>query len=142
MTPGLPRVEPPPRVRLTLEAGVSPSEDPEKVAAAVEAVVGEAEHALEVGARTVRLTAEGGRCLDRMRNQLRDRHVRGAARRLARKGREGKRIMLMLNRQAAAAGAVALCSEEGQSPLGPIFATIESDDPDAVTDWLATYPSG
>jgi predicted RNA binding protein with dsRBD fold (UPF0201 family) len=139
LTPGSPQAEPP-RVRLAVEAKVSPSEDPAKVARAVESVVGDAEHSLEVGRGTVRLTAEGGGCLDRLRDQLRDRHVRSAARRLALKAREGKKTTLMLNRQAAAAGALVLCSDEGESSLGPIYVTIESDDPDGVLDWLASYP--
>jgi predicted RNA binding protein with dsRBD fold (UPF0201 family) len=79
------------------------------------------------------------KALLRIRDQLRDRHVRSAARRRLLLGREGNSTSLMLNRQAAAAGVLAICGSPEESPLGPIYMTIESEKLDTVIDWLTSY---
>ncbi len=90
----------------------------------------------------IRLVSEETGCLDTLRDQLRDRHIRGAARKLLLSELKGGSTSLMLNRQAAAAGVVALCSSADQSPLGPIYATMDSRQIAAVIDWLTAYESG
>ena len=91
--------------------------------------------------RQIRMTTDKPGSLDSLRNQLRDRHVRGAARRILLSELRGETTSLMLNRQAAAVGVVALCSDADQSPLGPIYATLESKNITAVIDWLTSYES-
>jgi predicted RNA binding protein with dsRBD fold (UPF0201 family) len=127
------------RVRLTLSGHVSPSEDPEKVLAAMRNVLGDCDYAVEKGEEEIRLVSVDGRCLKRLRDQLRDRHVRAAARRLAEESRAGTSALLMVNRQAALAGVIALCGSESESPLGPLYLKIESDELDVVIDWLTSY---
>jgi len=39
-------------------------------------------------------------------------------------------------------GVVALCSDANQSPLGPIYAALESRDITTVIDWLTSYEPG
>lgn len=73
-----------------------------------------------------------------VRDQLRDRHVRGAARRLLLAAKEGHETELLLNRQAAAAGVVALCGSPEESPLGPIYLKLASKDIDGVIVWLTS----
>jgi predicted RNA binding protein with dsRBD fold (UPF0201 family) len=46
---------------------------------------------------------------------------------------------LMLNKQAAAAGVIALCGSTEESPLGPIYLTAESEQIATVIDWLTAY---
>ena len=89
--------------------------------------------------RMLRLVSEEAGALDQLRGQLRDRHVRGAARKLLLSGQKGDSTSLMLNRQAATVGVVALCSSTDQSPLGPIYATIDSRRITVVIDWLTAY---
>lgn len=43
-----------------------------------------------------------------------------------------------LHKQAAYAGAAVFCSVPSESPLGPISFRVESDNPQAILDWLAT----
>ena len=130
------------RVKLTLDAAISPSEDPARVAGALRKVVGEAPGKATPGARAASLTTEDARALAFVRDQLRDRHVRSAARKQLLLNRNGDAASLMLNRQAAAAGVVALCGSPDESPLGPIYLTIESDRLDAAVDWLTAYSEG
>jgi uncharacterized protein len=128
--------------RVRVEAEVSPSEDPEKVARAVSNVVGGAGGRLEFGERRVSFTSPDVESLNHFRDQLRDRHVRAAARRILLVRKEGSRTTAMLNRQAASAGVLAMCDSPEESSLGPIYLTIESRGLGGVIDWLTGYGSG
>ncbi len=128
--------------KIFLEATVAPSEDPAKVLAAVEAVIGTATHSVSGGAHLIQVESRGPEGLDRLHDQLRDRQVRAAARRRFAAGRSGDKTTVMVNRQAAAAGVVVLCDSEEESPLGPIFLTIESGKLDDVIQWLTEFQVG
>ena len=86
-----------------------------------------------------RLVTEDPKALVRIRDQLRDRHIRSAARRQMLLNTSGHSTWLMLNRQAAAAGVVAICGSEDESPLGPIYLKIDSEEVQEVIDWLSAY---
>ena len=128
--------------KVTLEASVSPSEDPAKVATAVGNIVGGGGASLDVNGLRVRLASGELSSLNRLRDQLRDRRIRAAVRRLMLKARRGNSMTLMLNRQAAFAGVVAVCSSPEESPLGPIYLYIDSGKIEAVIDWLTGYEPG
>jgi predicted RNA binding protein with dsRBD fold (UPF0201 family) len=130
------------RAKVVLEARVSPSEDPSKVAGALGKVVGEEPGGVVAGSDSARLVTENVRAMTRIRDQLRDRHVRSAARRQLLLNRSGRSTSVMLNRQAAAAGVLAICGSSEESPLGPIYLTIESDRLDRAIDWLTAYAEG
>ena len=128
--------------RVTLEATVSPSEDPRKVLAAMMSVLGEVDHSVEETARLIRVESSAGGSLDRLHDQLRDRQVRGAARKRFLAGRRGRSTTVMINRQAATAGVIALCDNEAESPLGPVYLVVESENLDELIRWLTDYPEG
>ena len=125
--------------RVELRATVSPSEDPQKVLAAMRQVLGECDYSVEEAATSIRLRSSSSRCLQRLHDQLRDRHVRDAARRLMHASLEADVLPLKLNRQAAAAGVLALCSNAVESPLGPLNLEIETEAPQKLIDWLTAY---
>jgi predicted RNA binding protein with dsRBD fold (UPF0201 family) len=129
-------------VAVTVEAEVSPSEDPDKVVAAVRNVVSGDEGVLRVWERRVKLTSEGLGSLKHLRDQLRDRHVRSAARRRLVVSRKAHEATLMMNRQAAVVGALVVCGSAEESPLGPIYVNIRSRRLDEVLDWLTAYEEG
>ena len=125
--------------QITLKAAIAPSEDPAKVAGALEKILGLATGDASSGPRSARLVTTDAKVLLRIRDQLRDRHVRSAARRRLLLNKEGNSTSLMLNRQAATAGVLAICGSAEESPLGPIYLTIESGKLDAVIDLLTSY---
>jgi uncharacterized protein len=127
------------KARLILEATVSPSEDPQKVAAALGNVVGVGTDAVSVGNGSARLVVGETKALEHVRDQLRDRHIRSAARRQLLINGSGVSTSLMLNRQAAAAGVVAVCGTPEESPLGPIYLTLSSNRLTEAIDWLTAY---
>ena len=90
----------------------------------------------------MRIFTDDPKALLRIRDQLRDRHVRSAARRRLLLNREDDSTSLMLNRQAATAGVLVVCGSPEESPLGPIYLTIESKRLDDVIDWLTSYAEG
>jgi predicted RNA binding protein with dsRBD fold (UPF0201 family) len=124
---------------LQLRAGVSSSEDPEKVLKAMTNLLGECEYQVTNETGTITVSSKSRRCLERIRHQLRDRRVRSAARRLLLTRSEGGSVSIMLNRQAATQGIVALCNREDESPLGPIYLKLESDRLGTLMDWLTAY---
>jgi predicted RNA binding protein with dsRBD fold (UPF0201 family) len=126
--------------RLLIEATIASTEDPEKVLKAAENLVGEAPHLVDARVNQVRITSDGPKSLSLLHDQLRDRHVRSAARKLLLSGRRNKTsTTLMVNRQAAFQGIVVLCGSEAESPLGPIFMTVRSNNLDSVIEWLTAF---
>jgi len=101
-------------------------------------VLGECDYSVEAREKSITLRASSSRCLQRLHDQLRDRHVRDAARRLMLRLLEGDTLRLMLNRQAASAGVLALCTSATESPLGPLTLLVRSEEPQKLIDWL-TY---
>lgn len=130
------------QARVKVEATVSASEDPLKVARAVANVLGAQADAVELAGDSARLHSNDPRALTRVRDKLRDRHVRSAAKRQFLLSKSARTASVMFNRQAAASGVLALCGSPEESPLGPIYLTIESDRLDDAIDWLTSYEEG
>lgn len=127
------------KARLVLEATVSPSEDAGKVFRAMENVFGGAHFDSSSSPGTATLMTEDPKALLHIRNKLRDRHVRSAARKQMLLSSSEGAASLMLNRQAAAAGVIAICGSPEESPLGPIRLTLRSQEIAAAIEWLTAY---
>jgi predicted RNA binding protein with dsRBD fold (UPF0201 family) len=126
-------------VTISLTTSISQSEDPSKILIATRNVFGNCNCHLEQFEEIIRLTSSDVNCLKKIRDQFRDRRIRTAARMLLLKNRKGNRLSILLNRQAAFEGIIALCNEEDESPLGPILLVIESETPDSLIEWLTAY---
>src|SRR5215467_13090624 len=78
-----------------IQASVSPSEDPHLVAMAVAKLLGCPEDEVQIGATGVIFKSGGTNSLARIKDQLRDRRVRGAARKLLLSSMEKGKSYLM-----------------------------------------------
>lgn len=152
---------PPPGVSCSVaaECEVRPSEDARAVEAALSEVIPGApvevdrpspsSRSAAAGAGRAEAAASGLGCLSRIAETVRSRSSRAAYLRCMLRNMEGGEdgggdggaaagsTWFYLNKQAAAAGRIALCAEADESPLGPIRVTIRSPDIGAVIDWLA-----
>ena len=117
---------------------VLPSEDPETVARALEYVLDGAGAAHGQG--TAVASSESAASLLRIRSIIQSRASARAWRRRLRLNTEENSTWVYLNKQAAAAGVIALCSEPDESPLGPITLSLRSSELGGIIDWLAPRP--
>lgn len=128
-------------VEISLRAELSASEDPEKVLHAARNILGDCVYETERRPNSVTLLSTGLGCLQKIHDQLRDRHVRGAARRQILKSIEGNKVRVLFNRQAAYVGVIATVSAGEESPLGPLVLELTSREPMELLDWLTPFPS-
>lgn len=120
---------------LSASCDVFASEDAAAVRRALEAVLEGGE--VRVGESRAESTSSSPASLARLRETVRSRGSGAAWRRRLRLNCDGRSTWVYLNKQAAAAGSLALCAEADESPLGPITLRIDSPDVGAIVDWLA-----
>ncbi|MDG6997470.1 MAG: hypothetical protein JRN52_16265 [Nitrososphaerota archaeon] len=125
-------------LEVLVEAQVKHTESKDKVAQAVSNLFKNGD--LRVEDDRIFFVSENVECLRFLKDQLRDRHVRAAARRLLLSNSEEGTFQtyLLLNKQAATAGVAALCDDPSESALGPIVLRIRSEHLQDVIIWL-TY---
>ena len=130
-------------VKVTVEAAVEPTEDQAKVERALlrlfpNARVEKTERS--DGFSSLRVHGNGFEFLSNLRNLIKQERIRSVARAiLLRKMREPP-LQIFLNKQAAFMGHVSFCAPIGESAHGPITIQIDSEDDQAVVNYLATPP--
>ncbi|MCQ8892581.1 MAG: hypothetical protein NQU41_04275 [Candidatus Methanosuratincola sp.] len=125
--------------RVVVEAEVRSTEDEEKVARAVSNLTGTKPYRIVQRGQQRILVQEGDESmLVTLRQLLRRERILDAARKLMLRGVRGNQFTFYINKQVAYAGHVSFCMPEGESPLGPIKFTVETEDPKSFIDWLAT----
>ena len=117
------------------ETPLNPSEDPEKVRAALNNVLDNG--MIEVKYGRIIGRAIGSESLNTIYEQVRSRAALGVLRKALLNNRTMDTTWFLLNKQAAAAGTVAIVEHKDESPLGAIKITIECDELDNVIDWLS-----
>jgi hypothetical protein len=126
-------------VRVLVEAEINPTENEEKVKTAIKNIFGDMPTEISPSKTRKVITAkgEGLSTLADFRELLRRDRVRAAARKVFFAGSGETCIIFFLNKQAAFANHVSFSQESGESPLGPIKATIKCGKPSELIDWLA-----
>ena len=126
----------PPDIRCSVaaECEVRPSEDPSAVAAALSEILPGAP--VEVGDGRAEAAADGLGCLSRIAETIRSRSSGAAYLRCMLRNMGSDETWFYLNKQAAAAGRIALCAEADESPMGPVRVTLRSQRVEDVVDWL------
>ncbi|MCY4252249.1 MAG: hypothetical protein OXU86_05485 [Thaumarchaeota archaeon] len=123
------------RCSLCASCDVFASEDAGAIRRALDAVLEGGD--VTVGESRAESTSSSAASLARLRETVRSRGSGAAWRRRLRLNDDGGSTWVYLNKQAAASGSIALCSEADESPLGPITLRITSPDTGAIIDWLA-----
>jgi hypothetical protein len=127
-------------VAVTAEAAVEPTEDEKKVERALLKLFpsGRAEKKSDQGV-TVGLIIHGSNLefLSCLRNLIRQERIRSTARAIFLRNARDSSLRIYLNKQAAFMGRVSFCAPVGESPHGPISIQVESDEMQAVIDYLA-----
>lgn len=122
---------------VSVTCNVLASEDPSTVMRALESVLDGVDASCDNG--TAHATSETPASLIKIRQIVQSRATSRTWRRRFRLNTEGNSTWVYLNKQAAAFGVIALCSESDESPLGPITLRIHSEDIQEVIDWLVPY---
>lgn len=134
-------------VTVTAETAVEPTEDEKKVERALLKLFpsGRPERRTEGGC-TVGLVVHGSglEFLSTLRSLIRQERIRSTARAvLLRNARDQDRVLrIYLNKQAAFMGRVSFCAPVGESPHGPILIEVETEEMQAVIDYIAANPTG
>src|SRR5919199_6196264 len=114
------------QIELKIESAVNPSESPQKVMSAITNIFGDCSPEFKYGSLIV-ASCFALRCLRITYDQIRSRAAMGVLRRMLIDNRISNTTWFLLNKQAAAAGIVAVMEHESESPLGPIRVKIRCD---------------
>lgn len=115
------------------KAEVNPTEDLDKVMKAISNVIEYDE--IEVGEDFINASGEI-ETIKNLRDELRERKIRGAARKIMLKGSSFNKINFKLSKQAALAGTLNLV-DDNLCALGEIEVEIKTDDTKKFIDWIA-----
>ena len=125
-----------PDVSCTINAycNINPSEDPKKVEQAITNILVDVD--VEINKESLRVTSTSLESLQKIYEAINSHQSKNAYRRQLNQNMSDESSWFFLNKQAAFANSVALCSESEESPLGPIKIVLNSKNIQAVIEWL------
>lgn len=113
---------------------INPSEDPKKVEQAITNILVDVD--VKINKESVHVTSTSLESLQKIYEVINSHHSKNAYRRQLNQNMSDESSWFYLNKQAAFANSVALCSESEESPLGPIKIVLNSKNIQAVIEWL------
>ena len=113
---------------------INPSEDPEKIKQALSNVLVDID--ITINKESMKATSANLESLQKIYESIHSHQSANAYRRQLNQNLNANSSWFYLNKQAAYANVVALCSESDESPLGPIKIILNSSDIDTIIDWL------
>jgi predicted RNA binding protein with dsRBD fold (UPF0201 family) len=128
-------------IHIRAEAICNPSEDMEKVKRALNNVVEGEIEVREIGEKRYLLSSEGKgfKGISKIYKGFKDRQVLMVVRKYLRsKMKDSKTTTLLLNKQAAYLGVIAI-GEEGESSLGPIKVILSARDIRKIIEWMTKF---
>ena len=126
------------KIKVRIEAEVYPTESPEKVVKAIRNIfpgLGAEVKWLDSLA-VVKGESDDLDSLLNLKNMIKRRKIRAAAKSILKSGVEENKLVFYLNKQAAYAGQVSFTEPIGESPLPPIKVEIEAEDVNSLINWL------
>jgi len=113
---------------------INPSEDPKKVEQAITNILVDVD--VKITNESLRVTSTSLESLQKIYEAINSHHSKNAYRRQLNQNMSDESSWFYLNKQAAFANSVALCSESEESPLGPIKIVLNSKNIQTVIEWL------
>ncbi len=113
---------------------INPTEDPKKVEQAITNVLVDVE--VKINKESLKATSTNLESLKKIYEAIHSHKSKNAYRRQLNQNLSDESSWFYLNKQAAFANTVALCSESEESPLGPIKIILNSKNIDTVIEWL------
>ena len=125
-----------PDVTCSIEAycSINPSEDPKKVEQALSNILSDID--IKINQESLKATSKNLESLTRIFETIHSRKSQNNFRRQLNHNLIDDSTWFYLNKQAAFANVVALCSEADESPLGPIKVILRSKNIERVIEWL------
>lgn len=113
---------------------INPSEDPKKVEQALSNILSDID--IKINQESLKATSKNLESLTRIFETIHSRKSQNNFRRQLNHNLIDDSTWFYLNKQAAFANVVALCSEADESPLGPIKVILRSKNIERVIEWL------
>ncbi len=113
---------------------INPTEDPKKVEQAITNVLVDVD--VKISKESLKATSTSLESLKKIYEAIQSHKSKNAYRRQLNQNLKDESSWFYLNKQAAFADTVALCSESEESPLGPIKIIINSKNIDIIIEWL------
>ena len=113
---------------------IKSSEDPQKVEQAVSNILSEMD--FNITKDTLKASSKNLESLNRISETIKTRKTQNVYKRQLNHNLLGDSTWFYLNKQAAFANTVALCSEAEESPMGPIKIILNSKNIEEVIEWL------
>ena len=128
-----------PDVTCSIEAycSINPSEDPKKVEQALSNILSDID--IKINQESLKATSKNLESLTRIFETIHSRKSQNNFKRQLNHNLIDDSTWFYLNKQAAFANVVALCSEADESPLGPIKVILRSKNIEGVIEWLVSY---
>lgn len=125
-------------MKVKIEAEVYPTESREKTMHAVKNLFPDIDLHVQVQGNIEVVVGEGSKLesLENLKNMLRSRKIRAAARSILRQSKLNSKLVFYMNKQAAYVRQASFTEPFTESPLPPIRIEIESNDVDKVIEWL------
>jgi len=122
--------------KIDVFCSINPSEDAEKIEQSISNVVIDMD--IITNENSLQASSQNLESLSKIYESIRAKGSRNAYRSQLKKNSTDDSTWFLLNRQAAFVKTVALCSEEDESPLGPIKITLKSKNIERIIDWLTS----
>ena len=113
---------------------INPSEDPTKVEQAVSNILVDMD--FKINKESLKASSKNFESLSKVYETIHARQTQKTYRRQMNHNLNDNSTWFYLNKQAAFANVVALCSEADESPLGPIKVVLKSKNIEKIIEWL------
>lgn len=120
--------------KIDVLCSINPSEDPKKIEQALKNILDNID--IKINKESIRASSTKLESLHKIFDAIHSHQSKNAYRRQLNQNLREDSSWFYLNKQAAYANVISLCSEYDESPLGPIKIILNSKNIDGVLDWL------